>query len=173
MAYIPNSIKAGLTFEIEISLPDYDPSLWALDLVARGPVAINLTAVGSDDVFTLSETAQNTSSWPQGLYQYSLRVSKDSQVFEVDFGSFQVDQNIADLTNDHDARSFQEKTIETIEAVLSKTATLEQQQYTINGRTLIRRSTSELLQLRDKLRLELIYKKNRKGLGRSVSFRCE
>ena len=48
-----------------------------------------------------------------------------------------------------------QKVLDAIEAVLENRATLEQEQYQINNRSLKRRSSGELLKLRDHYRAEL------------------
>ena len=92
---------------------------------------------------------------PRAAIGYSVRAARDGHVVELEHGELQVAADIAQLAAGHDPRAHVQKVLDAIEAVLENRATLEQEQYQINNRSLKRRSIGELLKLRDHYRAEL------------------
>jgi hypothetical protein len=170
---LPQSITAGLTFERIVSLDCYPASEgWALTVALRGPAAINLTATVEEGKHKLRANAETTAEWSAGRYSYSVRVTKDDDVFQVEAGSLQILPDLNAETAPHDGRTHAEKVLEAIEAVIEKRATLDQERYRINDRELYRTPIADLLKLRDLYRAEVQREKSLerggKYFGRAV-----
>ena len=60
-----------------------------------------------------------------------------------------------DVTKVVDLRTYAQRTLAAIEAVIEKTASKDQQTITVDGQTLVRRSPDQLLKLRDRFQREV------------------
>jgi hypothetical protein len=146
----PASFTAGLTFSKTIALDDYPASEgWALSAALRGASVINLTATVEDGQHKLTASATTTGGWLPGRYSYNVRVSKASEVFEVEAGTIEILPNLNAQVAGYDGRTHAERTLEAIKAVIEQRASLDQEQYRINNRELRRTPIAELIQLRD------------------------
>jgi hypothetical protein len=145
---LPETCTAGLDFHAAVHARDYPAPQWTLSAFLRGPRSIDLTATGDGDTFTFDVPAAETSQWVAGEYWYTLRATNGSAVVEVVGGRLTVKPDLAAMTEPYDGRSLAELALESIEAVLAKRATQDQQRYTINGRELWRTPIPELLKLR-------------------------
>lgn len=156
MTIIPAKIKAGLTFSIGPISTAYVAPDWTLALKLRGPNAIDLTATDDGAGPVLRAEATATAEWTAGLYAYSLRATDAAgTVVEVEAGQVQVEPDLAAIGPGHDSRDHVRRTLEAIEAVLEKRATLDQEKYKINNRELWRTPVADLLRLRDRYKAEL------------------
>lgn len=173
MGDIPNEIGAGLTFRAVIEQPQFPAPEWGLSLFLRGPGAIDLvsTATGSDHVFEAAATV--TKDWAPGRYAYVIRATDGSDVQQVAQGDVLIGQDIAAQAQGFDGRDHVRKVLDAIEAVIENRATIDQQSYTINNRSLQRTPLSELMKLRHHYRAELAAKKARRrgGFGRMIKVR--
>ena len=151
----PDRVKAGLSQAFRVVSRDCPAPDWTVTAVLRGPAAIDLVAQpeGRNHVFHVP--AAVSAQWLAGRYVYSVRAARDGHVVELEHGELQVAADIAQLAAGHDPRAHVQKVLDAIEAVLENRATLEQEQYQINNRSLKRRSIGELLKLRDHYRAEL------------------
>lgn len=143
---IPDKIQAGLTFRAAASLPDH--SGWDVFLILRGPMATDLDAAADGDEFTITADAAVTVGWRPGEYRYSLRASRAGEVVQIEVGRLTVLPDLAAMPDGYDARSEYRKSLEAIEAVIAKRATLDQERYRINNRELYRTPIADLLKLR-------------------------
>lgn len=152
---LPDKIGAGLTFSRPVTLTAYPAQDWTLSVLLRGPDVINLTATADGNQHMLTASAASTANWTPGLYTYAARVTNGTDVFEVESGQLTVAPDIASVGEGHDGRTHAQRTLEAIEAVIEKRASLDQERYRINNRELYRTPIADLLKLRDLYRAEV------------------
>lgn len=121
----------------------------------RGPQSINLTAIPDGDSYVFRAVAGVTETWPAGDYWYSLRVTYDDDVQEAEAGQITILPDLASAADGYDGKTHAQRTLEAIEAVIEKRATMDQERYRINNRELYRTSIPDLLKLRDVYRIEV------------------
>ena len=151
----PSSISAGLTFDRTATLTAYPAPDWQLSAVLRGPATIDLQAEPVGTAHRFYVTATEAAEWEAGAYWYSIRAANGDDVVEVEAGQVYIKPDLAAAAAGHDGRDHVQRVLESIEAVLEKRATLDQERYKINNRELWRTPVSELLVLRDRYRSEL------------------
>lgn len=129
-------------------------------------IEIATTPEGSDHL--VSVPAATTTEWMPGVYHWQLYVVKGADRVTVDSGSLRIEPNFASLTG-HDARNHVRKVLDAIEATLEGRATMDQQEYEILGRKLVKIPITDLLAFRDKYKAELRREESAeriaKGLG--------
>lgn len=153
MTILPAKIKAGLTFSIGPISTAYAAPEWSLSLKLRGPQAIDVE--GNADAILRAE-ATATAEWVAGLYAYSIRATDTiGTVVEIEAGQVTIEPDLAALGPGHDSRDHVRRTLEAIEAVIERRATLDQEKYKINNRELWRTPVADLLRLRDRYKAEL------------------
>lgn len=172
---LPESITAGLTLEIPVSLTAYPAPDWVLSVILRGPQAIDLTAAADGIQHLLAESAATTATWPAGDYWFSVRVTDGSQVHQVEEGTLTIKPDLAAQLGSYDGRGHVERVLAAIEAVIEGRASKDQHRYKINNRELERTPIGDLLRLRDRYRDELrrlrAAEKGQTLLGRQVKVR--
>ncbi|WP_299297456.1 hypothetical protein [uncultured Tateyamaria sp.] len=151
----PDRVTAGLSLKCELIAADYPASEWQVSAVLRGPQSIDLDATASGTAHVLSATAANTSGWQPGFYAVSIRAASGDDVHEIEAGQTTVVPDLVSVADGHDPRGHAERTLSAIEAVLEGRASLDQQSYTINGRTLVRTPIADLMSLRTAYRKEV------------------
>jgi hypothetical protein len=169
--HFPSSIAAGLTFAVDLDLDDHPAPEWAVIVILAGPQKIELTSVPYGDLHRVSVPATQTTVWEGGLYAASVRAVSGADVIEVDAGQVKITADLATV----DPRSHAQRMLCAIEAVLEKRASLDQQSYTIAGRSLVRTPILELQTMRDAYRKEVgrlsANGKPRRLLGRRINVR--
>ncbi|KIC15007.1 hypothetical protein [Leisingera sp. ANG-Vp] len=176
MGAIPAEIGAGVTFRQTVSLPVYPAPEWSVSLIMRGPSQIDLAGTGEEENHALHALASATADWKPGHYRYELRASKGADVITVEAGEVRVAPNLSAQVAGYDGRGHVQRVLDAIEAVIENRATIDQQSYQINNRSLQRTPLGELMKLRDRYRAELASKKAaRKGrrLGRMIKVRMK
>jgi hypothetical protein len=166
---IPSEISAGITFRLPLSFSEYPAPDWELSLILRGPVAIDLFASGADEAHTFLAAAAVTANWAPGPYWWQLRASDGSDVVLVSEGQSKVLVDISAVAVGFDGRSHSQRVLQAIEAVIENRASIDQESYSINNRSLSRTPVSDLLKLRDRYRAEVssaAAAKAGRGLGR-------
>ena len=164
---LPPKIQAGVTFEACAALADYPAAAWVLTAHLRGPGPIDLTAIADGTTHQFAETAETTATWGAGVYSYVLRVTLSGEIHQVEVGTLEILADLAAVEGVHDTRTHAVKTLEAIEAVIERRATLDQDRYVINNRELWRTPIQDLLKLRDTYRAEVRREKAAKR-GRSL-----
>jgi hypothetical protein len=152
---LPQSIVAGVTFERCVSLADYPAQTWTLVVTLRGPSVITLTGTPDGEAHQLAASDDVTATWTPGAYWYTARVTDGAVVREAGSGQTEVLPDLTAGDGIYDGRSHARKTLEAIEAVIEKRATMDQERYTINNRELWRTPIADLLKLRDTYRAEV------------------
>lgn len=151
---------AGDSLVFATSVPDYLPSAGytlTYRLVRRDAAgsAISFAASGSGDLYSVNVTPATTAAWPPGRYTWAAYASKAGERFTVDQGELVIEADPAIIGAPYDNRSHARKVLDAIEAVLENRATADQQQVSIDGRTLTRMPVTDLLLLRDRYRAEV------------------
>lgn len=152
---LPDKIGAGLTFDRLVTLAAYPAPDWTLSVALRGAGSVNLTATADGNQHRLTVDAATTGNWSPGHYWYTARVTDGTNVIEVESGQITVAPDLTLSTDGHDGRTHAQRTLEAIEAVIEKRASLDQERYRINNRELYRTPISDLLKLRDLYRAEV------------------
>lgn len=166
MSAIPGEIGAGVTFRATVSLPVYPAPEWSVDLILRGPGQIDLASTADGDNHAFHAAAAASKEWAPGHYRYELRVSDGVDVVAVETGETRIAPDLAAIDQSHDGRDHVRKVLDAVEAVIENRATIDQQSYQINNRSLQRTPLAELMKLRAKYRAELSQKKRaRSGRG--------
>lgn len=170
----PTKLRAGDTWKWrrEDLSADYPAGTWTLKYRfknATGGFEITATADGVN--FAVTVTAATSGAYAAGEYAWQAWVENGSEKYTVRTGTLDVlpDLRAGTATAALDTRSMARKLLDAVEAVLANTATLDQQAYTIHGRSLTRIPRGELLEIRSKLKAEVAgeqrAEKLRKGLG--------
>lgn len=166
MSAIPGEIGAGVTFRATVSLPVYPAPEWSVDLILRGPGQIDLASTADGDNHAFHAAAAASKEWAPGHYRYELRASDGVDVVTVETGETRIAPDLAAIDQSHDGRDHVRKVLDAVEAVIENRATIDQQSYQINNRSLQRTPLAELMKLRAKYRAELSQKKRaRSGRG--------
>lgn len=152
---LPQKITAGLTFEARIAAPGYPATAWTAQLLLRGPKSIDIPATIDGDSVVVSANAGVTATWPAGDYWYSLRATSNGDVVELESGQIAILPDLAAATDGYDGKTHARRTLEAIEAVIEKRASLDQERYRINNRELYRTPIADLLKLRSLYRTEV------------------
>lgn len=162
-------ISAGITLRVPLVFPEYPAPDWELSLFLRGPASIDIVAVGSGETHTLEAAASVSGAFAPGAYFWQLRAESAGDVVRLGEGQTQILADIAAATAGFDGRSHAQRVLDAIEAVIEGRASLDQESYSINNRSLSRTPISDLLKLRDRYRSEVasaLAAKKGRGFGR-------
>lgn len=160
-------IVAGDTLSQAVSVAGYPASAgWTLkyrltprfSTPSQSPIV--LTGAASGDLYLVQEVAANSANWKAGAYTWAAWVEKAGERYTVSpnwpSGSeIAILADPAQTAQGFDGRSHARKVLEAIEAVLERRATLDQEEYAINGRSLKRTPLPELLRLRQQYAAEV------------------
>jgi hypothetical protein len=151
----PTRLIAGDTAKWLKTLADYPASAgWALVYTlinATNKITISAAAQGDDHLVNVSKTT--TAAYVAGTYDYRAQVSLGAETYTVGSGRIVVEASFGAATLDN--RSSSQKMLDSVEAVMLKTAGSNVLEYEIAGRRLKHYSMGELLQLRDRLKGEV------------------
>lgn len=150
----PALILAGDTAKWLKSLADYPASAgWVLSYAlvsAAQRYTFAATAQGDDHLVNV--TAATTAAYAAGGYEYRGTVSKAGEVFTIASGRLTISPAFGAAV---DARSQARRTLEAIEATLEGRASSATAEYQIAGRQMKYIPIPELLQLRDRYRMDV------------------
>lgn len=164
---VPPVINAGVTLKIPCNFEKFPASEWTASLMLRGPQSIDIPGTANGDGFIFTVDAATTSAWKPGEYWFAIRVYQGSNVAEVGKGETVITPDIATAPDGFDGRSYAERVLEAIDAVIEKRASVDQQSYRINDRELSRTPIADLLALRDQFRSE-VNRERARALGRNI-----
>lgn len=128
---------------------------WTAQLLLRGPKSIDVPATIDGDSVVIRANAAVTAAWPAGDYWYSLRATNGDDAAELVSGQITIMPDLAAATDGYDGKTHARRTLDAIEAVIEKRASMDQERYRINNRELYRTPIADLLKLRDLYRLEV------------------
>lgn len=171
-ARLPDTATAGLSFAPnDINLDKYPAPDWALVALIRGPQSIDLTATANGTLHTFAAAATTTAAWQPGEYWYTLRASNAGDIVEVHSGTITIKPDFASIADGYDGRTPNRVALDSIEAVLAKRATQDQQRYSINNRELWRTAIPDLIKLRTYYRALVRNEEGRKTFGTPLKIR--
>jgi hypothetical protein len=156
----PTSARAGDTWKWTRSLADYPASAgWTLKYRFKNASAgFEIVASASGDDHAVTVAAATTAAYGAGDYSWIAWVEGgSSEKYSVDAGTLSV---LADYRSGAvgvalDDRSHARKVLAAIEAVIERRATKDQEEYSLEGRSLKRTPVAELLKLRQRYRAEV------------------
>lgn len=167
---IPSTLNQGDSYswsETESLYPASDGWIINYSLVnATAIVSFSSAADVDAHDFTISTTITDT--WKPGQYSYQRYVTDGTEKITLNRGTVEIKQNFITAG---DRRSHAAKTLDAIQAVIEKRATVDQENYTINGRSLTRMNISDLLKFRDIYRAELAREKNAEKIANGLGTR--
>jgi hypothetical protein len=148
MAIIDSVINQGDSLSWTESDSNYPASdgwnIYYVLVNASKRITFNSAADGDDHDFDI--TAATTAAWTPGQYTYQRYVSDGTDRVTLTRGSVEIKP---DFTTASDQRSDSQKKLDAIEAIIENRASLDQQSYTIAGRSITRLDIKDLLYFRD------------------------
>jgi hypothetical protein len=146
----PSRFRAGDSLIFKRGLSDYSAVDWTLTYYLRGPQVIDVPSTADGTSFSVSVSAATTAAWQTGSYRWQAVVVSGSEKHTVGTGWIEILPNLA-VVNDqnYDGRSKARIALECIEAVLSNTATRQQEEYELDGVRIKDKPIAELIRLRD------------------------
>lgn len=165
---VPPSFISGDSFftSYKPTNPDYLPIQgWTLTLSLRGENVADFDAVvnSNDNSYEFDLSTTDLSLLP-GTYSYSVYLSKTNKRQTVESGQVQIVSDMTKETEGTDFRTHEEKMLVLIEAHLEKRAKgqIDHLLTTIDGKTLQRMNTNEVLDLRN--RYKSMVNRQKRGL---------
>ena len=140
-------------------LTDYAVATYALTYSLRlegtGSTEIQITASESGTEYRVEVASATTAGYTAGWYQWQEYITRtsDSERITLSSGRVEVVTNRDAATTD--PRSHAAKVLAAIEAVLEGTASKELASYSVDGVAIQRRSTEELMRMRESYRYEV------------------
>lgn len=151
----PTQLVAGDTWTWDRALADYPAPTWSLTYVfVNATQRFTIDSAASGTAHRMSLTAAQSSTKIAGDYTWVLFAKSSGQRYQVATGRMTILPNF-EADRPFDTRGHARRTLDAIEAVLENRASLDQQAYTINGRSLTRMPIADLLRLRDTYRAEV------------------
>lgn len=153
----PTSLQAGDTLQWTRQLDDFPASAgWQLSYRLIGSAgSFAITAAAQGDLHAIAITADASGAWPAGSYMLLPAVSKDSDRYSLPAIPVQVLANLAGSTAATDTRSYAQRVLDAVEAILEGRAGSAESDVQINGRALRYFPIADLLALRDRMRQEV------------------
>jgi hypothetical protein len=135
-------------------LADFPAGTWTLTYYLRGNFAggqIEIVASADGLDFEVDEAPDTTAAYTPGAYYWSAYVSQAGDRKYVGGGRIEIAPNPVDVISPTDGRSHYRRTLDSIEAVIEKRATTDQQRYVFQavGRSVDRMPIADLLKFRD------------------------
>jgi len=167
----PSEILAGVTFGWTITDAGHPAPDHVLIAYLRGPEAIDLAAVGNGATHVFGAAAGVTAGWTPGPYFWAVRAVSADGTVQIANGRLQVLADIAAQAAGYDPKTHAERVLAAIEAVIEGRATVDQQFYMINNRSISRTPIADLLKLRAQYRAE-VARERAAAAGRSIHRLC-
>ncbi|AGY57137.1 hypothetical protein GKIL_0891 [Gloeobacter kilaueensis JS1] len=155
---LPNPINQGSTYTWLDSLVDYPANQgWVLTYYFRGGgSALNLPAIASGADFQSSLTSAQTAGLAAGQIYWQAKVQQGSQIVTVGSGAITVILDLAAAPPTYDGQTPAQAQLAAAEAAIQRRLSGQDvEEYTVEGRSLRRMSLMSLIDLRDRLRLEV------------------
>lgn len=164
---LPASFAAGTTVAYTRTLADYPRSAgWGLTLILHGKGRLIVTATASGEAHLVTLTAAMTGALPAGGYTWTERVSRASEVYDVDSGSVVITPDVVSA-GEGDLRDPDEELLEIVELKLKgRLSTDAGDAYQIAGRSVNKIPARELITIRNQLRIIVARKRGTGGIGR-------
>ena len=139
---------------------DYAPASYSLKYSARlensGATEIEITASESGSDYIVEVGQSTSASYKAGVYHWQAYITRtsDSERITIDSGTWEIKPNRD--TTASDPRSHAKVVLEAIEKVIEGRATKDQENYSIQGRSLSRTPIPDLLALRSFYKAEVV-----------------
>lgn len=145
-------LVAGDRWKWTVSLPDYPADVWKLVYAFRGASALTLTSTASGSDHLLDALPDATEDLIAGRYAWQAFVEQRTDAtehYELARGQVQIlpDVNKLAAGSPTDLRSQNQRILDAIRATIEGTASREERQYQVGGRSLEVRNVNELLDL--------------------------
>ena len=152
----PASLNAGDTLRWSRNLADYPASAgWVLSYTLINAVdKISITGSAAGDSHSILVPAATSAGYTPGSYDWRARVTRAGEVYTVGQGRITIQPSFGAATLD--ARSPARRTLDAIEATLEGRASSAVLEYEIGNRRMKYIPNTELLQLRDRYRAEVV-----------------
>lgn len=146
---LPASLRAGDHLSFSASLSDYPAGTWTLSYaLVKSATRITFSATADGTTHVVAVSPSTTANYAVGAYTWVAYVSKSGSRVTLETGAIEILPDLASASSGYDARSHARKVLDAISAVIENRATLDQQQYSIAGRQLVRTPLADLLALR-------------------------
>lgn len=139
---------------------DYAPASYSLKYSARlensGATEIEITASESGSDYIVEVGQSTSASYKAGVYHWQAYITRtsDAERITIDSGTWEIKPNRD--TTASDPRSHAKIVLEAIEKVIEGRATKDQENYSIQGRSLSRTPIPDLLALRSFYKAEVV-----------------
>ena len=170
----PTEITAGDTIKWTKSLDDYPADEFVLKyqivpLSGGAPITVTASADGTDHSVSISAaTSAGYTSGDYRWFSYATDIATGLERYTIDHADLTIKPDPT-ATTAADLRSHARTTLDAIEALLEGEASIAQQEMTIEGKSLKRRTIAELLEMRSFYLAEVQREEKaeaiRKGLG--------
>lgn len=170
----PKTIRAGDSISWTASYSDYPADDgWALDYVIitkdGGIKDISGAANGTD--FDVVLSAAKTKNLTQGIFRLVGRVSKAVDQYTIYDSELRVEPNLFDDGVGTDVRTQAQRGLDAINAVIEGRASKDQENYSINGRSLSRTSIPDLIVLQKFYKSEVAKEKRALRISQGLKSR--
>ena len=144
---ISQKLTAGRRWYWDESLSDYSPSLYTLEIIlkkADGSPA-KITTSDNSGAHLIDESAATTAVIPAGYYVYSayvFEIADTTNIIQVETGIVEI---LPDPMQAGDVRTFAQKVVDKLEAVLLVVSGNTMQSVSIDGRTYTYKDETDLI----------------------------
>lgn len=161
----PKSLLAGANRSWSRSLDDYTASDgWVLFYVlVKDGKQITIDAGADGDAHLVDLAATETEGWEPGRYEYQTWVTKGDDAHMVEAGAIEILTNFRTQSIGYDGRTHAEKVLDALEAMIEGKASIDQQSYSVGGRSITRLTPAELIDWRNTYRREVNARRRKKG----------
>lgn len=165
---MPDTLTAGTTVSYTRAVPDYPATDgWTLTLYLAGKSVLNVAATPSGSDYAVALTAAQTAGLAAGVYTWVERVTKGAEKHDVGRGVVAVLDDPSTATAGSQ-QSWEEKTLEVVEAALSGQMTSAIASYQIGNRAVAKIPARELWQIRNALKAAVAQQRNPGRFGRPI-----
>lgn len=170
---VPNKLISGDSWSTTYTPtdPNYAPSEgWSLLLSIRGTTVHDFTATVSGNSYVI-DIDTDSATYSGGTYRYIVTLNKTGQRKTVETGQVEISDDLSAVETNYDARTHEQKMLAVIEAHLEKRAVgqIDHLVTTIDGKTLQRMSTNEVLDLRNRYK-SMVNRQLRGNFPKSVKY---
>ena len=149
--------RAGDRLQWTRSLTDYDAGTWTLAYtLANADGVLTIAASGSGTTYTVDVAPATSADYPPGWYQM-VGTLTNSTTDRVTLGPWRVEvlPNLAAAVSGVEWRSQARIALDAVRAVIAGRATRDQEEYSIQGRSLKRTPIADLILLENKLKADV------------------
>ena len=172
----PLSFCAGDKVQWKKSFSDY-PASDSYELkyyLVKSNNQITVTAAADGDDHLVTITAADSANYAAGRYFYQARIEKGTdEKYTVGEGVIEIKPNLSAQSSGYEWREHCEQALANIEAILLNKGTHDNFSYSIAGRSLSKYSWSELKEMRDYYKAELVRFDRKHGLKRKQKIQVQ